>query len=81
MILGSDLTTLMASVMVGLVSSSEESDDFVEVATFSFHKSVVKIAPAARKTVESSNGPVGPLAAAATPASFPARIATMESPA
>ena len=74
----SDLTTLIASLMVGL--DSESSEELVD-ATFSFHRRVVRIAPAARKNVESSNGPVGPFSAAAIPESFPARIATMESPA
>lgn len=79
MILESDFTTLTASLIVGFEDSSPSLPD--DDATFSFHKSEVNSAPAARKTVESSNGPVGPFFAAAIPDNFPANIATMESPA
>lgn len=83
MILESDFTTLTASLIVGFEDSSFSSPSSLpdDDATFSFHKSEVNSAPAARKTVESSNGPVGPFFAAARPDNFPANIATMESPA
>jgi len=89
-ILGSDLTTRMASRIVGappppllLFSplASSETVTGTDSALFSFHRMDASIPPAIRNPMDSSNGPVGPRAPAATVASCPARIATSESPA
>jgi hypothetical protein len=72
MMFGSAATTRTASRIEGLeVSDVEEEDPFALVetsATFSFQSQAANIPPKAKKTVESSKGPVGPRAAAAAPA-------------
>lgn len=75
----SALTTLIASRIVGSLSSP--LDDLDTSALFSFHKKVERSAPAAKNAMDNSNGPVGPRLPAAAPANCPARIATIESPA
>ena len=47
---------------------------------FSRHASSTTAAPAAKKSVESSKGAVGPRPAATRPASWPATMATIASP-
>ena len=58
-IFGSALMTLTASAIVGL------DVPLAFPAEFSFHKKAAKIAPIAKKPVDNSKGPVGPLLAAA----------------
>mmetsp|Transcript_41371 Transcript_41371/g.41996 ORF Transcript_41371/g.41996 Transcript_41371/m.41996 type:complete len:211 (+) Transcript_41371:569-1201(+) len=67
---------LNASRMVTLVLSPSLFD-----ATFSFQRNEANIPPRTRNTVDSSKGPVGPRVLAAVAASWPAMIATIESPA
>mmetsp|Transcript_55130 Transcript_55130/g.130853 ORF Transcript_55130/g.130853 Transcript_55130/m.130853 type:complete len:310 (-) Transcript_55130:701-1630(-) len=68
--------TWNASEMVGPLDSAELMGE-----TFSFHWNMAISAPMARNTTEISKGPQGPRAAAATPASCPAEMATRLSPA
>ena len=79
MILGSDLTTFTASRMVGLLLL--ESSELLLLATFSFHSIEESNPPKIRKPTETSKGPVEPLCEAAKPAIWPAKMATIESPA
>lgn len=58
-IFGSALTTLTASIIVGL----DEPPEFP--AVFSFHKKAANTAPMAKNPVDNSKGPVGPRLAAA----------------
>ena len=86
MISGFEVTSFHASLMVGLLLLppdlfSEEEVSGVDTALFSVQSKLVKAAPAAKKPNDNLNGPVGPLRFAAAPASCPAKIATIESPA
>mmetsp|Transcript_11042 Transcript_11042/g.25711 ORF Transcript_11042/g.25711 Transcript_11042/m.25711 type:complete len:216 (-) Transcript_11042:506-1153(-) len=87
-ILGSALTTLIASRIVGadFSSSDESSSPSLEVsetplATFSLQRRLARSPPRTRNPTDTSKGPLGPRCAAARPAICPARMATMESPA
>ena len=66
-ILGSAFTTLNASRIVGCLLCSP-SDAVALSALFSFQRNDASAAPAIRKPMESSNGPVGPRTPAAAPA-------------
>lgn len=68
---------LLPSLPLPLSTSS--TDDLA--AIFSFHKNEASTPPNRRKTVDNSNGPVGPRLVAAKLANCPAIIATIESPA
>ncbi len=62
--------------------SEEEDEEVDDEPTFSFQRREVNNAPTAKTTIDSSNGPVGPPRfEAASAASCPAEIATIESPA
>ena len=71
------MTTLTASLIVGCFESP--SDD--GVALFSVQSTEARRPPATRNPTDNSKGPVGPRPEAAAPASCPARMATIESPA
>jgi hypothetical protein len=87
--------TLIASLIDGLplsfFSSSfvdfddddddDDDDDYDLAAKFSFHKNDANNPPASKNPVDNSKGPVGPRLVAAKLASWPAIIATIESPA
>merc|ERR1719253_1426817 len=85
------LTTFTASRMVGFdeVFSSFDAAALpslvplllLPTATFSFHRKEANNPPMIRKPMDSSKGPVGPRDKAAAPAIWPARMATIESPA
>jgi len=91
MIFGLVLTTFTASRMVGFdeVFSSFDAAALpslvplllLPTATFSFHRKEANNPPMIRKPMDSSKGPVGPRDKAAAPAIWPARMATIESPA